>query len=313
MNSKGFQYGISRWAPFRDGEACRRVRAIRKADIARHPNPDFHIHVLSDEEVAFRRVMDLFDRIRTAAEEGRRLVLILPQPHPQYRRVAWLINRHRVSCRHLYTFNMDEWADEDGAIAPDTWPNGFMYAQLHNFYGLIDEELRPPREQVQGLSNANLASYGRMIEDLGGADLCDGGIGWSGHVAFIEPGAPEFAGTLEEFKSMGPRLVTLTPFTIAQSCLDPDFGMSGDWSWIPPRAATIGPAQVLGAKLRNSWNRFTLGTTSISWQRWAVRLAAHGPVTPQIPASILQIGPTNLYLSDTLAGDITSGLEDNWY
>ena len=89
--------------------------------------------------------------------------------------------------------------------------------------------------------------------------------------------------------------------------------MSGDWSWIPPRAATIGPAQVLGAKLRNSWNRFTLGTTHISWQRWAVRLAAHGPITPQIPASILQIGPTNLYLSDTLAEDIAGGLEDNWY
>jgi glucosamine-6-phosphate deaminase len=313
MSGTAFDYGISEWAPFRDREACRRVRAIRKDQICRHPNHDFHIHVLPDEEVAFRRVMDLFDMIQRSSVEGRRLVLILPQPHPQYRRVAWLINRHRVSCRHLYTFNMDEWADADGTIAPESWPNGFMYAQLHNFYGLIDEDLRPPREQVQGLTNRNLSSYGRMIEDLGGADLCDGGIGWSGHVAFIEPNSPEFAGSLDEFKTMGPRVVTLSPFTIAQSCLDPDFGMSGDWSSIPPRAATISPAQILGAKLRNSWNRFSLGSTRISWQRWAVRLAAHGPITPQIPASILQIGPTNLYLSETLAEDISTGLEDNWY
>jgi glucosamine-6-phosphate deaminase len=208
---------------------------------------------------------------------------------------------------------MDEWADEDGNIAPETWPRGFMYAHLRNFYDLIDEDLRPPREQVQGPTNRNLADYGKMIEDLGGADLCDGGIGWSGHLAFIEPGSPEFEGDLEEFKEMGPRIVTLSPFTIAQSCLDPEFGMSGDWSSVPPRAATIGPAQVLGAKLRNSWNRFTVGSTSISWQRWVVRLAAHGPVTPRIPSSLLQLAPSNLYISETLARDIVSGLEDNWY
>jgi 6-phosphogluconolactonase/glucosamine-6-phosphate isomerase/deaminase len=309
-----FDYGCSEWAPFRDREVCRRLRAISRDDLTRHDNPDFHIHILPDEEIALHRLMDLFDRIRVSAEEGRRLVLILPQPHPQYRQLAWMINRFRVDCSHLYTFNMDEWADEEGNIAPETWPNGFMYAQLHNFYGLIDEDLRPPREQVQGLNNRNLKDYGKMIEDLGGADLCDGGIGWSGHVAFIEPGAPEFAAdSLEEFKQLGPRIVTLSPFTIAQSCLDPDFGMSGDWSSIPPRAATIGPAQVLGARLRNSWNRFTLGATSISWQRWVVRLAAHGPVTPQIPSSILQLGPTNLYISESLAADITSGAEDNWY
>ena len=37
-------------------------------------------------------------------------------------------------------------------------------------------------------------------------------------------------------------------------------------------------AEVLGARLRNSWNHFTLGSTNISWQRFTVRLAAHGPV-----------------------------------
>ena len=31
-----------------------------------------------------------------------------------------------------------------------------------------------------------------MIEDLGGADVCFGALGWSGHIAFIDPGSPEF-------------------------------------------------------------------------------------------------------------------------
>ncbi|GAJ16275.1 unnamed protein product, partial [marine sediment metagenome] len=57
------------------------------------------------------------------------------------------------------------------------------------------------------------------IEDLGGADACYSGPGWTGHLAFIEPDAPEFEGSLEEWKKMGPRIVTLSPFTIAQNSL----------------------------------------------------------------------------------------------
>ena len=300
-----FTYGISQFAPFWDREVCEKIRSIDRAAICKHPNPDFHIHVVDDDEIASLRIQDLFGRIKASDEEDKRLVMILPQPHPQYAQVADLINQHRVNCRNLYTFNMDEWADEDGNIAPETYANGFMYAMLHNFYYRVEEDLRPPLEQIQGINNKNLGHYSKMMEDLGGVDLCDGGIGWSGHVAFIEPGAREFlAGSVEEWKALGPRIVTLTPFTIAQSCLDPDFGMSGDWANVPPKAATIGPAQVLGARLRNSWNHFTLGSTEVSWQRFTVRLAAHGPVGPHCPASILQGGPTHLYLSEKIAQNI---------
>ncbi len=310
---KDFIYGISKWAPFHDKAVCDRVRAIKKEDLCKHPNPDFKIEIVKDDEFAFRRVYDIFNRIKNAADKGKRLVLILPQPHPQYRKVSYLINKFRVNCKNLYTFNMDEWADEDGNIAPDTYPNGFLYAQLHNFYYQIDKELRPPEDQIVGLTNKNLKDYGKMIQDQGGADVCYGGIGWCGHVAFIEPNAPEFEGTLEEWKEMGPRIVTLSPFTIAQSCLDADFGMSGDWSWIPPKAATIGPAQIIGARLRSSWNSFTVAHTNVSWQRFTVRLAAHGPVTSQVPASILQICRTDLYISETIAENIEEHRELSFY
>ena len=308
-----FSYGISAFAPFQDRVVCEKVRSIGRADICKHPNPDFHIHVVKDDEIAALRIQDLFNRIKASDCEDKKLVMILPQPHPQYIQVADLINLHRVNCRNLYTFNMDEWADEDGNVAPETYPNGFMYAMLKNFYTRIDEDLRPRLEQIRGINNKNLNDYSKMMEDLGGVDLCDGGIGWSGHVAFVEPGAPEFAAdSIEEWKKLGPRIVTLTPFTIAQSCLDPDFGMSGDWSSIPPKAATIGPAEVLGARLRNSWNHFTLGGTNVSWQRFTVRLAAHGPITPQCPASILQEGPTNLYISEKIAQNIEVGGDESF-
>jgi len=309
-----FTYGVSQFAPCRDRDACEKVRGIRRDDITTHPNPDVAIRVVRDEDIAAMRIEDIFGRIKASDDEDKRLVMILPQPHPQYIKVAELINQHRVSCRNLYTFNMDEWADEDGNVAPETYPNGFMYAMLNNFYSRIDDDLRPPREQIHGINNANLQCYGKMMEDLGGVDLCDGGIGWSGHVAFIEPNAPEFAAdSVEEWKQLGARLVTLTPFTLAQTALDPDFGMSGDWSNIPPKAATIGPAEILAARLRNSWNHFTIADTDVSWQRFSVRLAAHGPIGPHCPASLLQVGPTHFFISEKIAQDIRPNRDLSFY
>lgn len=309
-----FKYGVSEHAPFRNREVCERVRSITRADIDKHDNPDFNIQIVRDDDIAFLRIHDIFSRIKESDEKDQRLVMILPQPHPQYIKVAHLINKYRVNCRNLHTFNMDEWADEDGTVAPETYENGFMYAMLNNFYARIDEDLRPPRDQVHGPNNDNLDCYDRMMEDLGGVDVCDGGIGWSGHVAFVEPGAPEFAAdSLEEFMQMGTRMVTLTPFTVAQTALDPDFGMSGDWANVPPKAVTVGPAQVLGARLRNSWNHFVLAGTDVSWQRFVIRLAAHGPVTPECPASILQTVRTNLYISEKIAADISGTKELSFY
>ena len=309
-----FRYEPSPWAPLRDRAACERARAVRREDFCRHPNPAFHLEVLADDELAFRRIWDLFSRIRDSAENRRPLVLILPNPHPQYVKLAWLLNQHRVSCKHLHIFNMDEWADQDGNIAPESWPNGLMYGMKNYFYRRLDEDLRPPEKQIRGPNNGNLKNYAKMIEDAGGTDVLDGGIGWSGHLAFIDPRSPEFdTEDLEEFKAMGPRVVTLNPFTVAQTALDADCGMSGDWSWVPPKGVTIGPAQILAARLRNSWNSFTLGPTQISWQRFSVRLAAHGPVSPHVPASLLQLGPSNLYVTESIAANIEAHREMSWY
>jgi glucosamine-6-phosphate deaminase len=148
-----------------------------------------------------------------------------------------------------------------------------------------------------------------MIADLGSADICYSGSGWTGHIAFVEPDAPEFEATsLEAWKEMGPRIVTLSPFTLAQNSLHGSFGMSGDIALVPPKAATIGPAEVIGAKHRMDFNAITIHGTATSWQRLITRLVAHGPVTPRVPSSILQTLRTDFYISETLAQDI----EPDW-
>jgi glucosamine-6-phosphate deaminase len=319
-----FHFKPSKWAPFADPEVCDRVRQIRKEELAKHSNPDLKITIVRDADFSFLRVQNIFLRIKQASEEGKRLVLILPQQDPMLARVAYLINKHRVDCRMLYTFNMDEWADEDGHIAPETYPFGFLYAMKRNFYRRLDPKLRPPEEHIQGPTDKNIKDYGKMMEDLGGVDVCYGGIGWSGHIAFIDPDT-EFKAPLEEFVRMGPRVVTLNPITMCQSSIMDDVGAGGDWAAVPPKAATIGPAQVIGARLRCSWNAFTIpwmpmgmaGGHAVSWQRFTVRLALHGRVTPQVPASILQLGKSEVYVAESVAEDLVPVrnwlIEDAYY
>ena len=146
-----------------------------------------------------------------------------------------------------------------------------------------------------------IGDYSARIEALGGADVCYGGIGWSGHIAFWEPqlGA-EFDGDLEAWKRAGARLVELHPMTVMQNALH-SFG--SDWSWVPPKANTIGPREVLGAKHRSFWLDGDLGG-GVSWQRFIARLVAHGPVSEFVPGSVLQTARTDYTILGSVADDV---------
>lgn len=302
--ARKFRFAPATFIPFRDPEVIARVRRIKRADITRHRNPDFRITVVPDAEIEFLWITDMFFRIQSAMEAGRPFVAILPNPWPGYSKLARMLNRARVDCRRLHTFNMDEYADEHGRIAPESWEFGFGHAFKKYFWSQLDRRLRPPEKQVHLFTDRNLKDYGRMLADLGGADICYSGPGWTGHLAFIEPDAPEFAGDLEAWKSMGPRICTLSPFTIAQNSLHGCFGSSGDLCAVPPKAATIGPAEVIAAKHRVDLHAITIHGSFASWQRLTTRLVLHGPVTPRIPASILQTLRTDVWVSETAAADI---------
>jgi len=303
--TSSFDFSPASFVPFRDKAVVERVRAIPRAKLTEHANPDFRIRILPDAEIEPLWIADMFARIRRASEAGEPFVMIAPNPWPSYEKVARLINEHRISCRHLHTFNMDEYANEHGDIAPESWPFGFGHAFKKFFYAKIDADLRPPENQVHGLSNDNIGHYGKMLADLGGADICYSGPGWTGHLAFIEPDAPEFAAaSFEEWKKMGPRVCTLSPFTIAQNSLHGCFGASGDLTAVPPKAATIGPAEVVAAKHRIDLHGITVGGGFHSWQRLTSRLVLHGPVTPLVPESVLQTLRTDVWVSESIAQDI---------
>jgi glucosamine-6-phosphate deaminase len=303
MSSDGFRYGMAAFLPFRDMEACARVRAITREHLAEHANPDFRIRVIDDAAdfyLAFAQ--DLVSRIGSARQAGSQFVAILPcGPMPQYKLAAELINRQELSLAHVHTFNMDEYANEDGVTAPRDWPGSFQRAMWENFFSLVRADLRPHPENVHFPSSGNITSYSAEIEALGGADVCYGGIGWSGHMAFWEPQlGTEFQGDLEAYKRAGARIVELNPMTILQNALH-SFG--SDWSWVPPKAATIGPREILGARHRSFWLDGDLGG-GVSWQRFIARLVAHGPVNEFVPGSLLQTERTDYVLLGSVANNV---------
>ncbi|MGH8018335.1 MAG: 6-phosphogluconolactonase [Opitutaceae bacterium] len=300
-----FNYSPAEFVPFRDRKVLDRVRAIKGKDIAKHWNPDYRITVVPDPDVEFLWMNDMFYRIKTAMDAGKQFVMITPNPWPRYARLAYMLNKHGVDCRRLHTFNMDEYASEHGDIAPESWEFGFMHAFKKYFWSQLNPKLRPPAKQVHGPNNKNIKHYGRMLADLGGADICYSGPGWTGHLAFIDPGSPEFAAaSLDEWKQMGPRVCTLHLLTIAQNSLHGSFGASGDVAAVPPKAATIGPAEVIAAKHRVQTHSISVSGTFTSWQRLTSRLVMHGPVTPLVPESLLQTLRTDVWVSETAAADV---------
>jgi len=299
-----FRYSLAKFIPFQDREECERVRKITKEEITKHPNPDFKIRIIENkEDFYFQFALDIVTRIVEAREKNQKLVLILPVgPMPQYPIAAEMINRLRIPMDHVYTFNMDEYADEEGNTAPPTWPGSFQKAMWDSFFSKIDPKLRPPERNIHFPTKEVLNDYAKMIADLGGADCCYGGVGWCGHIAFWEAHLGfEFGDDLEAFKQAGPRIVELHPMTIMQNALH---SFSGDWSWVPPKAATIGPAQIVQAKDRSFWLDGYIGG-GVSWQRFIARLAAHGRVNTLVPASILQTLPGTY----TMLGGVADNVE----
>lgn len=298
-----FNFESAPYVPYRNKEVLEKCRNIKREDMEKHPNPNFRIHIVPD--VGGIWVGDMVARIMRSDLLNEKLVMICPNPCPlTYLAVAEAINRLNVNCRNVHIFCMDEWADQDGNIAPLDYSAGFAHSNMKYFYGKIREDLRMPLEQFHYFTNENVNDYSKMISDCGdgGADICYSGPGWSGHIAFIDPCTPEFGcPPMEEYLNMEARIVTLHPMTVLQNSLHGCFGCSGDIANVPPKAATIGPLDV-----KNSKNRFemhdlaTMGTMS-SWQRMTSRLVLYGEVTPLVPSSMLQLMDTDVYVSEAIA------------
>ncbi|MBE6642891.1 MAG: hypothetical protein IJN17_05405 [Clostridia bacterium] len=297
--------------PFKNQAEIDRVRNITYEDIVamngKHPNgnPNIKITVTRSEEFAMYKNADMLKRIIDSDRYDKKCVMIMPNPSPGYRQIAYMLKKLKVNCRNVKFYMMDEWADEDGNIAPLSYKAGFGNAFYRNMVQHI-LELGFKEENFIYHSNKTTPDYSKMLEQDGEADVVYSGPGWPGHMAFIDPVDDWFKPTMEEYLEQPAKVATLHPLTIAQNSLHGSFGVSGDISKVPPKGATMGPRDYIKAKNSIDFHNLSTAGTPVSWQRLTSRLCVFGEPSQEVPASIVQLRdkPTHIIFGTSGAATI---------
>lgn len=308
MSNRVFDFTPQSWIPIRDKKVLEYCRNIKREDMETHPhpNPEYKVRVVPNPCSAI--AAELFNWIVRSHEEDKKTVIIFPNSWRNvYTAVAHMCNQFNISARNIHAFCMDEWADQDGNVAPISYGPSLGGAFLREFYMSFREDLRPPLEQMHVFTNENYKYYSDLIDEVGegGADLIVSATGWIGHTAFIDPFCKAFqAETLEEFLTLGSRFVDNHRLTVIQNSLGGCFGATGDLAITPAYSVSIGPRDVMHA--RESLERHDLGFIGgySSWERMISRLQIYGPVTKDLPASIYQLKKGTIYVSEDMARPI---------
>jgi glucosamine-6-phosphate deaminase len=257
--------------------------AIAKEEVGRGSPIGFK--VVADNEAVIRHLADdLMTEYVAAKEAGReKVVFIVPVgPVGQYELWTEECNRRRISLRDLVLVNMDEYLTPDGHdFIPLASPLSFRAHMERNFFSRLDPELAPPPEARHFPDPRSPQSTGDLIDRHGGVDVCFGGVGITGHIAFNDP--PEPGETLDAaaFAALPTRMVRLSRETRLINSIT---AASGNIDTIPELAMTVGMKEILASrKVRIFMNR--------NWQCAIVRKLLHGPVTAAVPASLLQNHP----------------------
>ncbi len=311
-----FTFKAAEFYPFKNTAEIDRVRAITREDIlamnGKHPtSPTMTVEVMKNEEFEMAMLTDMVKRIIDSDRYDKKVVLIMCNPNPTYRKVAYMLRELGVNCRNVKFYMMDEWADDQGNIAPLSYRNGFGNA-FYRFMVANILDLGFKEENFIYHSAKVTPDYSKMLEADGEADCVYSGPGWPGHLAFIDPVEDWFKPTMEEYLAQPAKVASLHPLTIAQNSLHGCFGCSGDISKVPPKGAMMGPRDAMKAKNVLDMHGITTAGTHVTWQRLTSRLTIFGEPTQEVPASILQLRdmPTRVVMSENLAATIR---EDDYF
>ncbi len=303
MNRSLFDFTPSQWWPTQDKAVLEYCRNIRREEMEITNENGYSIKVVPHPSSCC--ALELFERIYKSDVEDKKTVIIFPNSWRNiYTAVAEMCNQNNISARNIHAFCMDEYADEDGNVAPISYSASLGGSFLSEFYLKFREDLRPKLEQMHYYTNENISYYSDLIEEEGngGADLIVSATGWIGHTAFIDPKTKAFsAETLEEFLELKAGFCDNHRLTIIQN--SGGHG-SGDYFQTPRYSVTIGPRDVMHA--RDHLERHDLGNVGgyNSWERMISRLQLYGPVSKDVPASIFQLTKGTIYVSEAMAQPI---------
>ena len=191
-------------------------------------------------------------------------------PIPTYKNLIEAYAKGEVSFKEVSSFNLDEY------INPPFEEATYRYFMKDNLFSHVDIDLK----NTHFPSKENMKEYDEEIVKAGGVDSQILGIGRDGHIGFNEPS--------EAFEKET-HCVDLTESTIQANSR---FFDSIDQ--VPTQAYTMGIKSIMMAKK-------ILIVANGEGKADIVARAFWGPVTPDVPASILQMHPNVTVVCDEAA------------
>lgn len=246
-------------------------------DFARRRRFRFDL-VANCDELNRKIAREAVDLIKAANEKKRTILMIVPVGPLDFSYWARLINQENVSCSGLTTMGMDEYLDaSDRAISRAHSLSFHGYVQ-RTLVDPLKPKLRPDPANVRFPDPREPEVATALIESFGGADVCYGGMGITGHFAFNDPPEPGEPVVDDEVRNSRTRRLTISRESTAQMALG---GVNGNLDILPRRAVTLGMYELLLSK------RIHL-TFMRSWHAGVLRRALFGPVTGRCPGSFIQ-------------------------
>ena len=189
----------------------------------------------------------------------------------------------KISFKDVSTYNLDEYRGLE-----NDHPQSYHYFMEQHLFNHVDIDLAATH--VPDGSNpdaaAACADYEAAIKASGGVDLQLLGLGHNGHIGFNEP-ADTFAKETN--------CVELT-----RSTIEANSRLFDSIDEVPTQAYTMGIGTIMrAAKI--------LVVANGEGKAQIVRDAFFGPVTPQVPASILQFHPDVTVIVDEAAASLCQG------
>ena len=184
----------------------------------------------------------------------------------------------KISFKDVSTYNLDEYRGLAGDH--DQSYRYFMNVNLFDHVDIDKAATHVPDGACED-ADAACAAYEEAIEAAGGVDIQLLGLGHNGHIGFNEP--------CDEFPK-ATHCVTLTESTIQANSR-----LFDSIDEVPREAYTMGIGTIMKAKN-------ILVVANGEGKADIVRRAFFGPVTPEVPASILQFHPDVTVIVDAAAG-----------
>ena len=230
------------------------------------------------------RAKDYEDMSRKAANILSAQVILKPDsvlglatgstPLGVYRQLIDWNRKEDVDFSQCKTINLDEYA---GLSA--THPQSYRHFMQENFFNHIN--IDPGNTHLpDGLAEdaaAECARYEELIQNSGGIDMQLLGIGHNGHIGFNEPGGA--------FEKETHRVA------LSEQTLQANKRFFASVDDVPRYAITMGIRSIMQA-------RHILVIVSGADKADIVYEAFHGPVTPLVPASVLQLHNHVLLVGD---------------